>query len=470
MRRRLLTLLAAVLVLPSILWGQAALAPPLVHQFFTSAGAVCNGCLLYSYAAGTTTPLATYTSDALSTPHANPIVLNSAGRIPTGGLFLQALAYKFALHTAADVNIWTLDNVRDTRLLATSSVAAVIQTTTVTGSNHNFALTDNVSLLRVNAGSAVTFTGFVAGDDGQVVDVVNIGAGALTIAYESASSTGANRIVGGGTLVVQTYAPTSGRFRMTYDATSTRWRVISSPSDVVYVTTTSTGTQNNFDPGINGNGGTTVIRCNNASQLNITGFPIGLLDGQTIVVQAVNSLVALLHNDSGSTYKLLNFAATGITGLQPANTGANQASATYRWDGSSLAWRMVSHEQGSWITPGFSAGNFTASAGNWTVDSGDITTQAYYLSGRSLSVIFEIVDTDVSATPATLSMVIPGGFTASKTARGVARLDDAATVTNGIALVSAAGTTIGFSEIGTAWQTTAADNTDVGGMMTFEVN
>lgn len=80
-------------------------------QFFTSAGAVCNGCKVYTYAAGTTTPLATYSDADLSSANANPVVLDSAGRAV---IYLTRAAYKFTLTTSADVEIWTVDDVYDT--------------------------------------------------------------------------------------------------------------------------------------------------------------------------------------------------------------------------------------------------------------------------------------------------------------------------------------------------------------------
>lgn len=64
--------------------------------------------MLYTYAAGTTTPLATYTDVGLTTANANPIVLDSAGRCT---LFLLASSYKFVLKTAAGATVWTRDNV-----------------------------------------------------------------------------------------------------------------------------------------------------------------------------------------------------------------------------------------------------------------------------------------------------------------------------------------------------------------------
>ena len=49
-------------------------------QFFSNSGVPLSGGKIFSYAAGTTTPQATYTSSSGLTPHSNPIILDSAGR------------------------------------------------------------------------------------------------------------------------------------------------------------------------------------------------------------------------------------------------------------------------------------------------------------------------------------------------------------------------------------------------------
>jgi Domain of unknown function (DUF4183) len=80
-------------------------------QFFTNSGVILSGGKLYSYAAGTTTPKATFTSSSGNTNHTNPIILDSAGRVPGGEIWLSASPYKFVLNTATDVLIATYDNI-----------------------------------------------------------------------------------------------------------------------------------------------------------------------------------------------------------------------------------------------------------------------------------------------------------------------------------------------------------------------
>jgi hypothetical protein len=81
-------------------------------QFFTNNGVPLSGGKLYTYAAGTTTPAATYTSSSGGTPHANPIVLDSGGRVPGGETWLtDGTSYKFLLKDSTDVLIATYDNI-----------------------------------------------------------------------------------------------------------------------------------------------------------------------------------------------------------------------------------------------------------------------------------------------------------------------------------------------------------------------
>lgn len=80
-------------------------------QFFDNNGNPLSGGKIYTYEAGTTTPLATYTSSTGVTAHTNPIVLDSAGRVPGGEIWNQLRLYKFVLKTSSEVLIATYDNV-----------------------------------------------------------------------------------------------------------------------------------------------------------------------------------------------------------------------------------------------------------------------------------------------------------------------------------------------------------------------
>ena len=80
-------------------------------QFFDNNGNPLAGGLIYTYSAGTTTPVATYTSNTGLAANPNPIVLDSAGRTPSQIWLTEGSSYKFVLQTSAGVTIKTDDNI-----------------------------------------------------------------------------------------------------------------------------------------------------------------------------------------------------------------------------------------------------------------------------------------------------------------------------------------------------------------------
>jgi len=105
-------------------------------QFFTNTGAVLTGGKLFTYAAGTTTPLASYTTSAGNVARTNPIVLDAAGRVGDGGeIWITSAAYKFVLRDSTDVLIATYDN-----LFGIGVISYQVQNFTGDGTTVNFTL------------------------------------------------------------------------------------------------------------------------------------------------------------------------------------------------------------------------------------------------------------------------------------------------------------------------------------------
>ena len=105
-------------------------------QFFDNNGVPLSGGKLYTYAAGTTTPLVSYTTSTGNIARTNPIVLNSAGRVGDGGeIWITSASYKFVLNTSADVLIATYDNIS-----GIGAASYQIQNFTGTGSQTVFTL------------------------------------------------------------------------------------------------------------------------------------------------------------------------------------------------------------------------------------------------------------------------------------------------------------------------------------------
>ena len=102
----------------------AALIPTPVMQFLDADGNPLVGGKVYTYAAGTSTPLATFTDYGGATPNANPVILNSRGE---ASIWFGTAAYKLELYTAATVLIWTADNVSaSTPVVYGTGVAAAL--------------------------------------------------------------------------------------------------------------------------------------------------------------------------------------------------------------------------------------------------------------------------------------------------------------------------------------------------------
>ena len=87
----------------------ASLTPTPKQQFFDANGDPLVAGKVYTYAGGTTTPIATYTSQTGATANTNPIILDSRGMANS---WLQpTIAYKFVVTDSNDVQQYTTDNI-----------------------------------------------------------------------------------------------------------------------------------------------------------------------------------------------------------------------------------------------------------------------------------------------------------------------------------------------------------------------
>jgi hypothetical protein len=80
-------------------------------QLFDNNGNPLAGGKIFTYLAGTTTPTPTYTSSNGTIAHSNPIILDGAGRVPSGEIWLtDGITYKFVVQDSANNLIGTYDN------------------------------------------------------------------------------------------------------------------------------------------------------------------------------------------------------------------------------------------------------------------------------------------------------------------------------------------------------------------------
>lgn len=101
--------LALFLLLTLSAWGQTATLMPMPRlQFFDTSGNPLAGGKVYTYAAGTTTPLVSYSDQSAAFPNSNPVILDSGG---FGTIWLGPSAYKIVVQNSAGVPQWTVDKV-----------------------------------------------------------------------------------------------------------------------------------------------------------------------------------------------------------------------------------------------------------------------------------------------------------------------------------------------------------------------
>ena len=202
-------------IITVVVWGMLAQSPiPItpLQIIDTRSGVAlpCVGCQLFTYAAGTTTPLATYTDSSLATANSNPVLTNAAGYTVSGstivGVFLPLTAcYKFLLEDSSNVTIWTQDNI--CYLPATSSLTLTNLTISgtltangaVTGTHlQSVGATDSPSFVSVSVSGSIlpsTAAGAAVGSLAKPFSSIFIGPSASNGEQILAPNLATNRII-----------------------------------------------------------------------------------------------------------------------------------------------------------------------------------------------------------------------------------------------------------------------------------
>ena len=107
----------------------ATLSPSPKMQFFTAAGVPLVGGKLFTYASGTTVPLATYTDSTGNTTNANPVILDSRGE---ANVWFGPSRYSLLLKDSLDNLIWTAAGVNSSPSAQTAVIVATASQTVFT--------------------------------------------------------------------------------------------------------------------------------------------------------------------------------------------------------------------------------------------------------------------------------------------------------------------------------------------------
>lgn len=200
---------------------------------------------------------------------------------------------------------------------------------------------------------------------------------------------------------------------------------------------------------------------------NFTGFEAGESGKQILLVYTGTGTCKIHHQ---STSSIINNRVTcpSTNGLIVGKNGLIQLT----YDDDLQSWRAFTINPGNPITPTFAAGNFTGNgAQTWTVGSGDVTTYAYSLHNKLLTVFLFLVTTTVGGTPNPVLLVaIPAGYVVTKSMLNPVVIDDNSVRVIGYAYTMAASTTIQISKIDISNFAAATNTTQVFGQITFEVN
>ena len=172
----------------------ASLLQPLCFREFLSTGAPASFGTVTSYAAGTSTPIATYTDSTAGTPNSNPVVLDARGEAQIWTL--PNIAYKFVVQDSAGNSIRTVDQVQQSQLLTLYGGVD-------TGAPNSYILTFTASFSAYANGILIYW---IPANNNTGASTLNVnGLGAVAITNLDGSALGANQIVAGVTTAVMYY-------------------------------------------------------------------------------------------------------------------------------------------------------------------------------------------------------------------------------------------------------------------------
>jgi len=222
-------------------------------QLFSNNGVPLAGGLIYSYAAGTTTPAATYTTAAGSIANSNPIVLDAFGRTANEIWLTAGSTYKFILRDSSGNLIGTYDDISGINDFTNGAAGILADLASTTDNAKGDAL---IGFRQSNS------SGFLAGAVGKTVnakfqDYINVkdfgavgdgttnDAAAFAAALTAVATTGQSIYVPAGTYKINSVLSTTGHLNMFGDGEKSvlDFSGVTSGSSGITVTGTATEIQ-----------------------------------------------------------------------------------------------------------------------------------------------------------------------------------------------------------------------------------
>ena len=276
------------------------LTPTPKQQIYGSDGNPLVGGKIYTYSAGTTTPLATYTDAGGLTANTNPIILNSLGQ---ADIWLTTLtSYKFSVYTSANVLLYTVDNIAaPVDYLTLASPPPIGNTTPNTGAFTTLTAT-TATVSGVTTTGTLTFSGGGSMTRPSEVGIQSISASAASSALTISAST------------------LSLDFRSTTLTSGTVTTVAGTPANLVVPSTATLGTVSAVQSRL------VVLALNNAGTIELA-----------------------VVNISGGT----DLTETGLISTTAISAAATSASVVYSTTArTSVAYRVIGYIESTQATAG----------------------------------------------------------------------------------------------------------------------
>lgn len=349
-------------------------------QFFDTNGKPLNAGFINTYAAGTTTPLATFTTNIGNVPNATTITLGVDGRPPNEIWLTAGSSYRFDLLDSLNNLIKTYDNLSGVNDISGIGEWILISLTPVFIGSTSFSLTGNQTTLlpngmrlkTVNTGGTMygkvvsssysaipnTTTVVVANDVGSALD-----AGLSTISYSILSP--ANPSVDSDYVLRKATLITSA-------GVTNIWAIA---GDYAHITGGTVTTITSFGTALYAGNERTVVAdgaftvANNAAIQTLSSATITAVAGDSLVVRAETTTVAKVVNyvklsGQPAVYPILTVTSSALTGDVLLN------STTQYFTGPQVTQGSV----GTWFASGAVTCSDSAGTANFNVKLWDGTT------------------------------------------------------------------------------------------------
>ena len=311
----------------------AVLTPSPIQKFFNNSGEPLAFGFVYTYSAGTTTPVVTYTDSTAVTSNANPITLNARGECSIW--ITPNVAYKYVVTDSNNNTIITTDQITSSQLLTLFGGVD-------TGSANAYILNFTANFNTLTNGIVIYWIPANNNTGASTINVNNLGV--VNIVNPSGTSLGANQIVANQMAQIVYYGGvwqllSIGNFQGVTIGT------FGTESTIASATTTDLGSATAHVVKVTGNTSITsfgssaqlvapiyVVRFTGTATLNNTTSLI-LPQGTNVVTQAGDSLIAE-YLGSGFWKVLIYQSQSALTGTfsgTPTGFSPSVANQTITW-------------------------------------------------------------------------------------------------------------------------------------------